>query len=421
MLSREDNALLTRVGPGTAMGTLLRRHWLPFMLAEELVAEAPPKRVRLLGECLVAFRDSRGRAGLLGEHCPHRRASLYFGRNEAGGLRCAYHGWKFDVAGRCLDMPSEPAGSGFRDKVRAEAYPVTERAGLLWAYLGPSEKRAELPELEWLALPPAQRYASRWVQECNYAQALEGEIDEAHVSFLHRRFGAAGVASSALTGAHFQEDTAPRYTVHETPYGLACGARRSVQGDQYLWRINLFLMPCFTLIPPSDDPHSRLFRAWVPQDDEHTSVVCVTWRTDGPVSEREIGLWQRGEAAHRKVIEGTVIPVERSDNDYLIDRTAQRTQSFTGIAGIRAQDAMVTESAGPIADRTREHRGTSDKADIAFRRRLIEAAQRLEQGLEPQAPYDPDCYRVRAHAGLVPRDERDFPEQEEIRRAMLAP
>jgi nitrite reductase/ring-hydroxylating ferredoxin subunit len=400
MLSREDNALLTRVGPGTAMGTLFRRHWLPFMLADELVAEAPPKRVRLLGECLVAFRDSRGRPGLLGEHCPHRRASLYFGRNEAGGLRCAYHGWKFDVAGRCLDMPSEPAGSGFRDKVRAEAYPVTERAGLLWAYLGPPEKRAELPEFEWLGLPPAQRYASRWVQECNYAQALEGEIDEA---------------------AHFQQDTAPRYTVHETPYGLACGARRSVQGDRYLWRINLFLMPCFTLIPPSDDPHLRLFRAWVPQDDEHTSVLCVTWRSDGPVSEREIGQWKRGEAAHRKVIEGTVIPVERADNDYLIDRTAQRTQSFAGIAGIRAQDAMVTESAGPIADRTREHLGTSDKAVIAFRRRLIEAAQRLEQGLEPQAPYDPDCYRVRAHAGQVPRDERDFPEQEEIRRAMLAP
>jgi nitrite reductase/ring-hydroxylating ferredoxin subunit len=400
MLSREDNALLTRVGPGTAMGTLFRRHWLPFMLADELVAEAPPKRVRLLGECLVAFRDSRGRPGLLGEHCPHRRASLYFGRNEAEGLRCAYHGWKFDVAGRCLDMPSEPAGSGFRDKVRAEAYPVTERAGLLWAYLGPPEKRAELPEFEWLGLPPAQRYASRWVQECNYAQALEGEIDEA---------------------AHFQQDTAPRYTVHETPYGLACGARRSVQGEQYLWRINLFLMPCFTLIPPSDDPHLRLFRAWVPQDDEHTSVLCVTWRSDGPVSEREIGQWKRGEAAHRKVIEGTVIPVERADNDYLIDRTAQRTQSFAGIAGIRAQDAMVTESAGPIADRTREHLGTSDKAVIAFRRRLIEAAQRLEQGLEPQAPYDPDCYRVRAHAGQVPRDERDFPEQEEIRRAMLAP
>jgi hypothetical protein len=194
-----------------------------------------------------------------------------------------------------------------------------------------------------------------------------------------------------------------------------------VQGDQYLWRINLFIIPCFTLIPPTDDPHSRLKRASEPHNDKPTTELSDQCPSDGPVSEREIWHWNTAEAAHRTVIEGTVFPVELADNDYLIDRTAQRTQSFAGIAGIRAQDAMVTESAGPIADRTREHLGTSDKAVIAFRRRLIEAAQRLEQGLEPQAPYDPDCYRVRAHAGQVPRDERDFPEQEEIRRAMLAP
>ena len=363
MLSREDNALLTRVGPGTAMGALFRRHWLPFMLADELVLESAPQRVRLLGESLVAFRDNRGRAGLLDENCPHRRASLCLGRNEAGGLRCAYHGWKFDVSGRCLEMPSEPAGSAFRDKVRAKAYPVTERAGLLWAYLGPAEKRAELPELEWLGLPAAQRNASRRVYECNYAQALEGEIDES-------RFGLAGA-----------DDPAPRYTVHEAPYGLACGVRRSVQGEQHLWRISLFLMPCFTLVPPADDPESRLFRAWVPEDDGRTSVLSVNWRTDGPASARQRELWQRADAAH------------------------------LGLA----------VSAGAVADRTREHLGTSDKAVVALRQRLLGAARRLAEGLEPQTPYDPDCYRVRAHAGRVPRDERDFPEQEEIRRAMLAP
>ena len=403
------------------MGALFRRHWLPFMLGQELIADAPPKRVQLLGECLVAFRDSAGRPGLLGEHCPHRRASLYYGRNEAGGLRCVYHGWKFDVAGKCLDMPSEPASSNFRHKVGAPAYPVIERAGLLWAYLGPPEKRAELAEFEWLGVPDAQRYSSRWVQDCNYAQALEGEIDEAHVSFLHRRFDAGGAAKTALTGGYFQEDTAPRYTVHETPYGLACGARRSVAGEQYLWRVNLFLLPCFTLIPPADDPHVRLFRAWVPADDEHTSVVCVTWRTDGPVREADLAQWRSGDAAHRKVLPGTTTPVERADNDYLIDREAQRMRSFTGIAGIRAQDAMVTESAGAIVDRAREHLGTSDKAVIAFRKRLLTAARQLENGIEPQTPYDPDCYRVRAHSGLAPRDERDFNELEQMRRGMLAP
>jgi phenylpropionate dioxygenase-like ring-hydroxylating dioxygenase large terminal subunit len=403
------------------MGALFRRHWLPFMLAGELVPDAPPRRVRLLGECLVAFRDTRGRAGLLGEHCPHRGTSLYYGRNEAGGLRCAYHGWKFDVAGQCLELPTEPVESGFRGKVRADAYPVLERGGLLWAYLGPVEKRAELPELEWLGVPEAHRHVSRWTQDCNYAQALEGEIDESHVGFLHRRFDAPGAASTALTGAHFREDTAPRYTVHETPYGLACGARRNVDGGRHLWRINLFLWPCFTLIPPSDDPHSRIFRAWVPADDTHTSVVCATWRTDGPVGEAERAAWRAGEVAHRKVLVGTATPVERADNDYLIDRDAQRTKSFTGVTGIRAQDAMVTESAGAIVDRSREHLGTSDKAVIAFRQRMLAAARRLEQGLEPQAPYDPDCYRVRAHSALVSRDERDFVENEEFRRAMLAP
>jgi hypothetical protein len=298
---------------------------------------------------------------------------------------------------------------------------VLERGGLLWAYLGPAEKRAELPELEWLGVPEAHRHVSRWTQDCNYAQALEGEIDESHVGFLHRRFDAPGAASTALTGAHFREDTAPRYTVHETPYGLACGARRNVDGGRHLWRINLFLWPCFTLIPPSDDPHSRIFRAWVPADDTHTSVVCATWRTDGPVGEAERAAWRAGEVAHRKVLVGTATPVERADNDYLIDRDAQRTKSFTGVTGIRAQDAMVTESAGAIVDRSREHLGTSDKAVIAFRQRMLAAARRLEQGLEPQAPYDPDCYRVRAHSALVSRDERDFVENEEFRRAMLAP
>jgi phthalate 4,5-dioxygenase len=362
MLSREDNELLTRVGPGTAMGALFRRHWLPFMLAGDLVAEAPPQRLHLLGEALVAFRDSHGRAGLLGEFCPHRRASLALGRNEAGGLRCAYHGWKFDVGGRCLDMPSEPAGSGFRDKLRADAYAVLERAGVLWAYLGPVEKRAELPDLEWLGLPAAQRHASRRILECSYAQALEGEIDEA-----------------LAAGAHAH--AVPRYTVHETAYGLACGARRSAEGAQYLWRVSAFLMPCFTLAPPAVEGGLRLFRAWVPVEDRRTSVLSVQWHPEPPAGEAASGRWRAPPIAHR------------------------------GPA----------ESAGPLADRTREHLGTSDKAVIAFRARLLGAARRLEQGIEPQPPYDPDCYRVRAYSGRVDRDERDFIELESIRKAMRAP
>lgn len=349
MLSREDNELLTRVGPGTAMGALFRRHWLPFLAADELASATPPRRVRLLGEALVAFRDSRGRAGLLAEHCPHRRASLALGCNEAGGLRCANHGWKFDIEGRCLDMPSEPAGSAFRERVRAVAYPVLERGGLLWAYLGPPEKRAEPPELEWLGAPAAHRCATHSTLACNYAQALEGEIDAA------RDAGA----------------SARRYTVHESAYGLACGARNATESG-YAWRVDLFLIPCFTLRAPAEDPETRVFRAWVPTDDEGTSVITVAWRAVG----------------------------------------APRAP---------APQSLLAESAGPIAERAGEHLGTSDKAIVAFRERMLSLARRLAQGIEPQTPYDPDCYRVRPYAGDVGRDERDFIEQEEIRRAMLAP
>jgi phthalate 4,5-dioxygenase oxygenase subunit len=342
------------------MGALFRRHWLPFMAAGELAPDAPPQRVRLLGECLVAFRDSQGRAGLLGEHCPHRRASLYYGRNEAGGLRCVNHGWKFDVTGRCLELPTEPAESNFRAKVRAESYPVQERGGLLWAYLGPAEKRAELPDLEWLGVAEARRRVTCRTLECNYAQALEEEIDESRASLASR------------------DQSAPRQTVHETAYGLACGARRNIAGGQYLWRVNLFLWPCFTMLAPADDPHARIFRAWVPADDTRTLVISALWRTDAPPGDAEFAEPDR-------------------------------------------QAGTAAESAGPIADRTREHLGTSDKAVVAFRERMLAAARRLEQGLEPQAPYDPDCYRVRAHAARVARDERDFVEHEEFRRAMLAP
>jgi len=231
---------------------------------------------------------------------------------------------------------------------------------VLWAYLGPAEKRAELPELEWLGMAEPRRRVTHGILECNYAQALEGEIDESRATFAA------------------QGELAPRQTVHETAYGLACGARREAPGGLYLWRVNLFLWPAFTLRAPAEGVHERTFCAWVPADDVRTHVICAAWRPDGALEN-------------------------------------------TDVASLGAPTASLAQSAGPIADRTREHLGTSDKAVVAFRARMLSAARRLEQGLEPQAPYDPDCYRVRAHAALVPRDERDFVEQEAFRRAMLAP
>jgi len=211
MLVHEDNELLTRTAAGTPMGDMMRRFWIPFMLASELPdRDGAPARVRLLGEDLVAFRDSEGRVGLLDAHCPHRRAGLFFGRNEECGLRCSYHGWKFDISGTCVEVPSEPPGSDFYKRVRIKSYPVSERGGVLWAYMGPAGTSSEIPAFEWLDLPEGQRYSSRWVQDSNYFQALEGDIDSAHVSFLHRRFDAKDASKTSIVGSIFTEDTAPK-------------------------------------------------------------------------------------------------------------------------------------------------------------------------------------------------------------------
>src|SRR5438094_177608 len=217
MLSPEENELLCHVGPGTPMGDLMRQYWIPALLPSELPEpDGPPIRVRLLGENLVGFRDSAGRVGLLAHSCPHRGASLFFGRNEEEGLRCVYHGWKYDVTGQCVDMPSEPAESNFKHKIKATAYPCVERNGLIWVYMGPPEKQPELPQLEWAVLPSTHRYTNKWIQSCNWAQGLEGNIDSSHVSFLHKWFDPnASVAAPGARGGLAWDDGAPDLTVQE--------------------------------------------------------------------------------------------------------------------------------------------------------------------------------------------------------------
>jgi phenylpropionate dioxygenase-like ring-hydroxylating dioxygenase large terminal subunit len=403
MLTAEKNALLTRTGPGTPMGRLMRAFWIPAMTAAEIpAADEAPVRLVLLGERLVVFRDTEGRVGVLDEHCPHRAASLFFGRNEEGGLRCVYHGWKFDVTGACTELPSEPPHSTMREKVRATAYPARVAGGVLWVYMGEAAQPPELPGFEWLGVPEQQVYLSRWYQECNYAQAMEGELDSGHVSFLHQTLNRRDPDHRALTGRYFTDDRAPDWRVLPTEAGfMACNARR-VENDQHYWRLNQFLMPFYTMIPPRPS-EAQLVRMWVPMTDERCWVMCVTYRPDGPLGEAELAAWRNGENSHRKVIPGTNTPVERLDNDYLIDRHAQKTVSYTGIQGIRAQDAMVTETAGPIVDRTKEHLGTSDRAIIAMRRVLMDAATALdESGTVPAAVTQPWLYRVRATQAVMP-------------------
>ena len=404
MLSKENNDLLTRTGPGTPMGRLMRSFWTPAMTERELPpADEPPVRLRLLGEALVVFRDSQGRIGVMDEHCPHRGASLFFGRNEEGGIRCVYHGWKFDVNGQCMELPTEPAGSPMCAKMRARAYPSRVAGGVLWVYMGEGEA-PPLPDFEWLGLPSSHVYVSRWEQDCNYAQAMEGELDSAHVGFLHRLVKRNDEDDQKLTGRFFTNDTAPVWKILPTPSGfMACNGRR-VDAERRYWRLNQFLLPFYTMIPPHPND-AQLVRMWVPMTDERCWVLCATFRPDRPLGEDELAAWINGDNSHRRVVPGTTLPTERLDNDYLIDRALQKTHSFTGIAGVRAQDAMVAETAGPIADRTREHLGSSDRAVVAMRRALIDAASACaERGVRPEGSTAPHLYRVRATQTVLPHD-----------------
>jgi len=417
MLTREENELLTRTGPGTPMGALLRRYWIPALLAEELTEpDCPPRRVTLLGERLVAFRDTRGEIGLLAEACAHRGASLFFGRNEEYGLRCVYHGWKYDVHGTCVDMPSEPAESTFKDRVHQAAYPCRERGGIVWAYMGPPEQMPGLPELEWALVPPSQCFASRRLQECNYLQSMEGGIDSSHISFLHRGLAPQADLRASSQGHDFiRRDRHPKFQIAEVDYGLLIGARRTVDEDHYYWRITQWLMPWYTMIPPfGDNPIGG--HAWVPADDESCWAWSVDWHPTRSLTAAELEHMRSGGGIHSALIPGTFRPQANRDNDYLLDRQAQRTESMTGILGISAQDAAVQESMGPIFDRSREHLGTSDTAIIAARRCLLSAASGLREGREP-AGLAPTSQRVRPASLVLPKD---VPFQEGARDALDA-
>jgi phthalate 4,5-dioxygenase len=430
MLSPNENELLTRVGPGTPMGDLIRQYWIPALMSSELPApDGSPLRVRLLGENLIAFRTTSGNVGLLAHGCPHRGASLFFGRNEAEGLRCVYHGWKFDVAGRCVDMPSEPPDSDFKHKVRARAYPCHERNGIVWAYMGPREAPPPLPDLEPNLLPGVQVEMWTALRECNWVQALEGDIDTAHLALLHL----GSVSPDQVTPGTFDYytvyDRAPRYKVVDTDYGTMYGAYRPAQEDTYYWRIAQFLFPFYTLIPTGVLGEQILVRAWVPVDDHHTmfwsvAVPHTRARPDGRRSSTN-GQPFPGTAGRPEFLPNTEDWLGRwrlkanASNDYGLDREVQRTQSYTGIDGIHLQDQAITESMRPIVDRTQEHLGASDAMIIRTRRRLIRAATDLREGMTPPAVDAPELYRQRSGGVILPRSAEWVEATEQLRQAMV--
>jgi nitrite reductase/ring-hydroxylating ferredoxin subunit len=392
MLSREDNELLTRTGPGTVMGALMRRYWIPALFSDHLAEpDGPPVRVKLLGERLVAFRDTLGRVGLLDERCPHRTASLFFGRNEECGLRCVYHGWKFDIEGNCVDQPSEPPESNFRHKIKQTAYPCVERGGLVWAYMGPPAQKPGFPEIEWTQVPASYRYVTRHMQECNWLQALEGGFDVSHLNFLHR--GTADVL-------HNRPFPVPeRYEVVPAPFGLVmAGGRNTPEGSR--WNAAVMLMPFHKLIPVS--PLGA--HAWVPIDDDNTMNYSIEYWPDRPLSETDHEFSAHGDFIHPELVPGTDRKIQNRANDYLIDRALQKSGHYTGIRGLGTQDCGIQESMGPIADRTRETLGVGDTAIAKIRRLLLQTLHDVAAGREPPG-LDPASYRVRSGAFTVAKGQ----------------
>jgi phenylpropionate dioxygenase-like ring-hydroxylating dioxygenase large terminal subunit len=422
MLRGQDNELITRVGPGTPMGELMRQYWVPAMLSSELPRpDCPPVRVMLLGEKLIGFRDSTGQPGLLGNFCPHRGASLFFARNEDCGLRCTYHGWKFDVTGRCVDMPSEPPESNFKDKVRAKAYPCAERGGLVWAYLGPRAQPPPLPDLEATQLPPGRTRALAIARDCNWLQGLEGDIDTAHIGFLHFGSEDADNAPPDTFRYYTLKERAPKYAVLDTDYGSMYGAYRPAGPGRHYWRIAQFLFPFWTMTPTGLLGRQVIARAWVPMDDEHMMMFHVM-----PMPPPEADALRASQGAKPvKLLPNTTgwygrfRPEGNSGNDYFLDRGAQeRDEEYSGIDGIHMQDQAITESMGPIYDRTQEHLGSSDAMVIRVRRRLLGAAKALSAtGEVPPGVDTPGAYRQRS-GGIILDADADWVEAtRELRQA----
>jgi len=385
------------------MGALFRRYWVPVLLAEEIAEpDGPPVRVKIMGERLLAFRDTKGRIGLIAEFCAHRGVSLFFGRNEECGLRCAYHGWKYDVEGNCLEVPQEQ-GTGFERTIKLTAYPCIEQGGAIWAYMGPPDQRPAPPALEWTVLPPAHVFVTKRLQECNYLQAMEGGIDSSHVSWLHsHNLHRDPMFVGSKGNLYNMQDPNPVFEVVDAPGGLYVGARRNAEADSFYWRITQWIMPWYTIIPPRAD-HPFGAHAWVPIDDESCWAWSINYHPHKTLSDKQLDAMRNGAGIHVKYVPVTFIPLANKSNDYLIDRAAQKQgRGYSGVDGIAMQDASLQESMGPIQNHARERLLPTDRAIVMARRMLYEAATALEQGGEPPA-LDAGKQRVRAAGVLLDR------------------
>jgi phthalate 4,5-dioxygenase len=401
-MTPDDHHFLTQTGPGTPMGEFLRRYWTAALLSRELPEpDGAPLRVRLLGEDLIAFRDSDGKVGLLGEHCAHRGASLYFGKNGDGGLRCLYHGWKYDRDGNCIDMPNEPPQSRFCEKVKQTAYPCVERNGVVWAYLGPRDAMPPLPELEFLTVPDSHVYVSKCLRECHWTQGMEGDIDSVHVGFLHQGVFAKRAETLNHESAQWLvTNQTPVEEIEEIPAGFLHATHRDVDADNAYWKISQWFFPWFTTIPGFVGAGPLGSHAWVPVDDDKVWVFAFSWHPQRPLTAQE----RSGKSPfHAETMPGSPVTVCNRTNDYAGPDAPAAAQPWMRITNVQAQDIAMTESMGFIYDRTREHLGHSDRLVAMTRRKLIAAARAMQDGAVPPG-MNPKDYRQRPISTLLPRD-----------------
>lgn len=401
------------------MGNLLRQYWIPALQSTDLPqSDGVPRRVRLLGENLVAFRNSDGKIGLLDHVCPHRCASLFYGRNEENGLRCLYHGWKFDIQGRCVDTPNEPPGSKLHQRIRTTAYVCEERNGIIWAYLGPrQDDPPPVPQPGWAMVDATQRGALRYQRDCNWLQAMEGDFDSSHLSFLHLAFDEKlqGTADEKRAGIEYYRNVArmdrqPVLEMHDTDIGIMYAARRETEERKYYWRVTQFLLPFYTSVPAFGGKNRA--KAWVPLDDEHTMVWEPFWSTVRELTEAERKGWD-GRVAPSGFLPDTEDWLGRARfaanarNDYLMSRERQRTQNYSGFENVTpVQDGAMQESMGAICERTREHLGASDAAIVRMRRCLLKAAKALRaKGRVPPGVEDPRLYQRHGDQMLLAEGE----------------
>jgi len=376
MLSAEQNDLITRIGPGTPAGQLMRRYWQPAALADELAGNRPVKPVQLLGENLVIFRDDQGRYGLIARACPHRGTDLAYGRLEDGGLRCAFHGWLFDVHGRCLETPAEPEESVLCRNIRQTAYPVVERSGILFAYLGAGEPPC-FPRFDCFTAPASHTFAFKGLIACNWLQSLEVGIDPAHTSFLHRFFqdedSASGygklfrdrsIDSDLPMTRIMREFPRPRIEVEPTDYGLRVVSLRRISDAHTHVRVTNLVFPNAFVIPMSSE---MTITQWhVPIDDARHYWYAIFTSFGAPVDRQEM---RRQRLTLYELPD--YVPRKNKSNQYGFDPHEQAHATFTGMgADINVHDQWACESMGVIQDRSKEHLGQSDKAISAYRRLL---------------------------------------------------